>query len=117
MPSGVLQRSQRLAIGQDNRPIEALIPRHDANSATGPGTLSHRMESDGSAVMIEPIPRPMPASVNKFTQGEFLRIARTSRAARPFRVSNPSGIAGHEKAEAWSIQMEDCRRQFSNHRP
>jgi hypothetical protein len=24
MPSGVLQRSQRLAIGQDNRPIEAL---------------------------------------------------------------------------------------------
>jgi hypothetical protein len=30
MPSGVLQRSQRLAIGQDNRPIEALIPRHYA---------------------------------------------------------------------------------------
>ena len=30
MPSGVLQRSQRLATGQDNRPIEALIPRHDA---------------------------------------------------------------------------------------
>jgi len=29
MPSGVLQRPQRLAIGQDNRPIEALIPRHD----------------------------------------------------------------------------------------
>jgi len=32
MPSGVLQRSQRLAIGQDNRPIEALIPGHDATT-------------------------------------------------------------------------------------
>jgi hypothetical protein len=26
------QRSQRLAIGQDNRPIETLIPRHDGTS-------------------------------------------------------------------------------------
>jgi hypothetical protein len=32
MQSGVFQRSQRLAIGQDNRPIETLIPRHGANS-------------------------------------------------------------------------------------
>ncbi len=36
MPSGVLQRSQRLTIGQDNWLIEALIPRHDATSATEP---------------------------------------------------------------------------------
>jgi hypothetical protein len=32
MQSGVFQRSQRLAIGQDHRPIEALIPWHEADS-------------------------------------------------------------------------------------
>jgi hypothetical protein len=32
MQSGVFQRSQRFAIGQNNWPIEKLIPRHDANS-------------------------------------------------------------------------------------
>jgi hypothetical protein len=33
MPSGVVQRSQSLAIWQGNRPIKALIPGHDTNSA------------------------------------------------------------------------------------
>jgi hypothetical protein len=32
MSSGVVQRLQSLAIGQDNRPIEALIAGHDTNS-------------------------------------------------------------------------------------
>jgi hypothetical protein len=30
MQSGIFERSQCLAIGQDNRSIEALIPGHDA---------------------------------------------------------------------------------------
>jgi hypothetical protein len=41
MPSGVLQRSQRLAIGQDNRPIEALIPGHDAQAPENALPTSH----------------------------------------------------------------------------
>jgi hypothetical protein len=43
MPSGGVERSRCLAIGQDNRPIEALVPRHDATSENAPPT-SHRRE-------------------------------------------------------------------------
>jgi hypothetical protein len=43
MPSGVVERSQFLAIGQDNRPIEALVPGHDATPENAPPT-SHRRE-------------------------------------------------------------------------
>jgi hypothetical protein len=43
MPSGVVERSQCPAIGQDNRPIEALVPGHDATPEITPPT-SHRRE-------------------------------------------------------------------------
>jgi hypothetical protein len=43
MPSGVVERSQCLAIGQDNRPIEALVPGHDATPENARPT-SHRRE-------------------------------------------------------------------------